>query len=166
MRIFCIIPLQKITSMNFPDNSRQIKFALLRNGAFQRRLTNRCFNLYLRGQYALFDKQSEMILPGSIPGRVAILNDSATSRENSRSGSRFFSQHEQSPDGSPVLQIAPATCDQCHHISRTGSWFHKHRFRQAQCCKPPIETVGKINSQRWKHKLNPPKTRALGPGIE
>jgi len=166
VRIFCIIPLQKITSMNFPDNSRQIKFALLRNDNFCPKRSNGVFPLYLWGFKVVLTKQCEALQTGSIPGRVAILNDSATSRENSRSGSRFFSQHEQSPDGSPVLQIAPATCDQCHHISRTGSWFHKHRFRQPQCCKPPIETVGKINSQRWKHKLNPPKTRALGPGIE
>src|SRR5450432_260028 len=60
----------------FPDNSRQLKFALLRNNAFQRKLINRCFALYLRTQCPLFSKQSETLLPGSITGRAGRHRDS------------------------------------------------------------------------------------------
>lgn len=68
----CIKTLKRQSQKVFPDNSRQIKFVLLRNGVYVEKLRNCCLLLYLSCYRPLFTKQSETILPGSIPGRVAI----------------------------------------------------------------------------------------------
>jgi hypothetical protein len=67
---YLLTPRAKICEI-FPDNSRQIMFALLRNDDFSTKLQKHVITLYMQWFCFVFAKQCEAVAPGSIPVRAA-----------------------------------------------------------------------------------------------